>query len=177
MLNIFKNKKAVTLIEMLISLAITSMIILTVSSTVIRAWNLNAKFQVRTQITLDANNVLDLMSKDIQTSEKIGTCSNNSCTMYYKGSTIIWDTYTDANNKIKIRKTVDGVLKYTIPDTFTINTLNIFRITSATGSTSDTYKNSVYIKFLVNSNKTDNNFVPLVQSLVKQKLISLRNYD
>jgi prepilin-type N-terminal cleavage/methylation domain-containing protein len=111
-----KNKKrGFTLIEMLVSIAIFTIVVTIVMGTIVTIVDISRKTRTMTEAMSNLNLVMESMTRTLKTSTTIYTDITNSpygkvTAIDQSGKTIIYSVATNTNNNKKgILKTVDGV--------------------------------------------------------------------
>jgi len=85
-----KNLKTFTLLEVVVSIAIISIILLLLVQTLIFANNTIIENYILSKAREDIDLLISLMSKDIKNAEKIINCINNECSFLHSSKIFKW---------------------------------------------------------------------------------------
>ncbi len=163
-----KNKKAFSLVEMLVSLGIISIIMVIFFNAMLISLNVTVRNNIRSNIREELSTVASLITKDIRASDRLDSneCRDSSCTMIVAAEEVTWSKCGDQI----CREDSGGVVTYR-----TDSDINITNFTFDQAFVDETtaLKNNVIITIVgshVNESLEINN-------LIRQVSTSTRNYE
>lgn len=193
-----KNKRAATLLEIVVSLLVFTFITLLLNQLLLSILSLNYKYNARLEMQTQADTLLNEIERDIKSADSIKECGGFRCELYYKDSVIIWERKIDIENDtvgymLKSVRNINNtgaqpLSKYISNRNINVANTSIFKtsttlpvdnsVITTDSFTSTSYKkNSILVILNIGTVHKDEKFKYLSENIVRQSLITLRNYS
>jgi hypothetical protein len=202
-LNFRRKLKAYSLLEMVVTLFLTSMIMLALVSLLAQILQISAITHNRTQTAEDVTNFVQLFEKDIRNAATVGECGGSgedfSCE-FFSNAVFRWQTCTprelpaqctDDNLGLCDTKNIDyTICKYRVdPDTndvvgdpvykldgtYNIDRLVVENVAAPEGVAEDERTTRRVISLIINVSHPVNKFK--IDNIVRQTLITTKNFE
>lgn len=197
------NIKGSTLIELLITLGIMSILLTMLSNIFLQVMTINLKIKERTYVRDISSSVLNQIRKDIRNADTVDAlyCGNtgqqytatayDQCIFNTNNKRYIWevyqlDAYTSPAYGFRKSECTDltevncitKVTKYETPDDFLLQSQNVFKAEQNASGISGSESIVVSVTITGQSAPADgeNPSAALVKNVIKQTIISTRNY-
>lgn len=195
-----KNIKGSTLIELLITLGIMSILLTMLSNIFLQVMTINLKNKERTYVRDISSSVLNQIRKDIRNADTVdsvycgSTNTLNQCIFNTNNKRYIWevfivDAYTaSGTSAYGVRKSecinlaevncTTKTVKYETPDDFLLQNNTVFKAEQNATGTSGSESIVISVTITGQSAPADgeNPSAALVKNVIKQTIISTRNY-
>jgi prepilin-type N-terminal cleavage/methylation domain-containing protein len=172
-----KPKKAYSLLEVIISLAIVGMAITIMFNFLILSLQVSLSSFARSFIREEISNNLALISRDIRNADKINNCGQNdianSCEIILDGEKIVWSKCGQGSTQIckdKILPTGEIVNLFTSSSNFIVSSLDFVQ-----GYLANTSNTKINIIVTISGDHANKSLK--VKNIIKQSSISTRNYE
>lgn len=168
-----KYKKAYSLVEVIISMAVIAVILTILFNTILITLRISFKNYSRSVIREEITEVASSISRDVRNADLVLGCggipATNNCSVVLDGKIIQWYI---CDNKICKDESIDGVSfvnVYTSPNNFEVVQLDF-----SNGFSSDTNQAQTNILFTIVASHTNKNLN--ISNIIRQQSVSTRNY-
>lgn len=181
-MDLFKNHKAYTLVEMLVTMAIFGVVLIVLTNLIFSAVRISEDIQTRSKYRDQMTELLDLIKRDIRNVDNLGSCSGSSCSLTID-NTITWQVCPSnigVNSICKFEQQgTESVLLKKTPSFIYIKTLRFETLTVESEGSSNVANSSIIVtieaipyKNLQEFEDARNGAIPFD---VRQIIVSTRN--
>lgn len=180
----YKNKKAFSLIEVLVSMTIISLSLMALINFVIQISVLSVDYTNSEKTYTSTTNIFTIIQNDLSAAKKIDECGENiksSCTFEFNNLSFKWEAIANSTNpgKFTLRKTVqnpdDSVeILFESDPSILISSSDIFIKSKILKNNSSTYNTLLKIQISSSINISD---AATSTEIKKQTQLLLKNYD
>jgi len=174
MIDLIKNKKGYSILEVVVSLAIIAIMMVMLTNVMVISLTVSAKTSARANAREEVSNILANMKRDIRNAEVIKSCSGDNDSAICEGILSISGAFTwglcteNDGTKIVCKKDRNGVIIESTPSHINIDTLSF-----DVGFDETPDRRTIIVTIIASNESAKLN----VKNVIQQTSISTRNYS
>lgn len=169
---LFKRKKAYSLVEIIISMAVIAVVLTILFNTILITLRISYRNFSRSLIREEISEIASSINRDVRNADELLFCGGNQCQLLIDGTIIDWNLCSQDTSKICREESADGTSFTNTYESPSFVLVSQFEFASGfVGSSNEAQNNILFTIVAAHENESLN-----ISNVVRQQSVSTRNY-